>query len=648
MIRISVKGKDFTVSAGAYRFAFFASDAAGVLETASRERVLELAFTPMCDGEPAENFAVVSNQKLRHGMAVRGRTGRGELDLVFQFFEQGFVYSYSLDAARSFGKFTLGAIRGDFRQVHSFVPDLARFDIPEKVATPLQINSRQATYDRFLQLDGGSYMLPPYLVALDCGAHLAGFGVLDVPDTENAFDATVTRNQLAAQFDYGARRREGEYASPRFGVFVADSREGILEAYRESVRPVTRPEGKQPPWWRNPIYTTWGDQVYRKHIEEGRFTSEAGAEKYLSGALVDEALAKLRAEQLAPGTIVLDVGWARALGDWEPDDAKFGGSLAKWIRAKHAEGLHVLLYFNPFLAHPESKTAAAHPEFLFKDANGQPRAVQRSGQKFLLFDWSNAAFREQVSARLADMVGATALEADGIKIAGTKSLPAPGDTFADWEYGTGEKYLHSVLRDIHAVVKRCNPDALISLNCLNPLFSEFFDVVRTGNCSEVNHDCHVLRAHAASWLLPEKPVDTDDWAAFSKVLGATTFIKAVAGVPNIFSAFYRGDGRLRVQGAMGGCPVQMTKEQYHIVSAAWKIYEFARGADRGRLHIDYDRLEFATCDGRLRTYQGGNILAAYTPEAIYLASLLDTRAIIDLPGGFEAAAVDRVDRSGAR
>jgi hypothetical protein len=249
------------------------------------------------------------------------------------------------------------------------------------------------------------------------------------------------------------------------------------------------------------------------------------------------------------------------------------------------------------------------------------------------------------------MLSKTGLNADGIKLSGTKFALAPGSQPADPSYGQGERYLLAVLRDIHRRVKSVKADAPIFLNCLNPLFAPYFDIVRAGNTSEVNHDLHVLRAASASWLMPGKLIDTDDWAAYGKVIGATSFIKAVAGIPDLFSAFFRGDGRVRVGGAAGGHPMKMTAEQYHVLSAARKIYELAGPVDRGRLNVDYDRMEFSTGGAIdkppfLRTYQGGNVLAAYTDQAIYVASLPDDKCVIDLPAGFEIESLERVDRSG--
>ncbi|MBN1673431.1 MAG: alpha-galactosidase [Kiritimatiellae bacterium] len=652
MIRIETTEAGFEAHTDAYRLAFAAAGLAGTLSTGSSgEPVLRLSFVPAVDGEPMADLTVESVTRNGTEVDVACRRGRAPVTLRFSVREEGFLYSYRLRADPPFARFALGPIEGAFLQVHNFVPDLQRFDIPAKITTPLRISSRHKAYDAYFQLDHGNYMIPPYLAALYDGKQLVGFGLAEVPALTVPFDASVSAREFRVQFDYGRAARAGEYASPLFAVMLAAGREGILDAYRALVEPgPPGPAARPPAWWLNPLYTTWGDQVYTKHLEEGAFSSEAGSERHCSAALIDAGLKRLENEGIRPGTLVIDEGWSAALGDWAPADERFGGSLAAYIARKHEAGYRVGLYFNPFLVAADSRVAEAHPDWLVRDADGNPRRIARSGREHHLFDWSASGFRAHIRGALAHMVGPDGLNADAVKVSGTKFLPAPEDRHSDPGYGRGEQYLLAVLRDIHAAVKAADPDAPVFLACLNPLFGAYFDIVRAGNTSEVNHDLHVLRAATASRLLPGKPVDTDDWAAYQKVIGTTTFIKALAGIPNIFSAFYRGDGRLKVQGAMGGNPLRISKEQYHVISTAWRLYEMSRGIDRARLHIDYERMEFSTRrEGDtpfVRTYQGGNILAVYNGPDIYLTSLLDTKAVIDLPAGRRATAVQRCDRNG--
>lgn len=655
MVRIDCDESGFTAATGKYTFAFASEKAAGVLKrTASCGVGLTISFVPVVDGAALEGFHVRHVRRTGATVALACEAGGGAVKLVFTLNEKSVVYSYVLPNRDGLKEFALGEIRGDFFQCHNFDPDLARFDLPRRIETTLRISSRRVAYQDFMQLEQGNFVIPPYLLALTDRKDFFGLGLLDVPQVTIPFDCRVGTTRFLLRFDYDGNPRHGEYVSPRFCISVASSRVGVLEAYRESLGSAGTSRKRWPgPWLREPIYTTWGDQVYRKHVEEGRFTCEAEAEKHLSIELIDEALDRLGREGIFPKTIVIDEGWSRTLGDWDADDAKFKGSLAERIREKQSQGYRIFLYFSPFLVAKDSEVARVHPEFLVKDPAGTPRTVNRSGRDYFLSDWTNARLREHVLAKVRRMVAPDGLGADGIKLAGTKFLPESTDGMAEGSYGFGEGYLLSVLRDVREAVRDAKSEAIISLACLNPLFEPYFDLVRLGNTSEVNHDLHVLRAETCSWLMPDMPVDTDDWASYQKVIGTTTFIKVIAGIPNIFSAFYRGDGRLRVQGAAGGHPVTPSREQYRTISAAWKMYEFARDARRGNLHIDYSCMEFSTgpahTDGPfVRTYQGGNVLAVHAGKDVYLASLLDAKVIIDVPDGFDVSSVERIGRDGTR
>lgn len=658
--QFTLSGKDFTAQADGYRFAFSGEEILGRMFDKSGNEVFSISFVPVVDGQAMAGSARVWSCNIEDTMHAGWSVGEQEILLTLRFEPKGLTYYYRV-SKKDVSTFTPGAIRGNFDIAHNFGPDLERFDIARRVATQVQISSRQAKYQKFFELDQGNYMIPPYLLGL--GRHnqsqLVGVGLLDVPDSTIPFDARLTVNELSLNFDHGAPVTSEKYSSPHVGVFLADGRVDLLATYRKSITayrqflmsPYPIEEARPDDWWSDPIYTTWGDQVYKKHLEEGKFTSEAGSAKYLSAEMVDSALTKLQENNLHPKTIVLDEGWSTNLGDWQPADDRFGGSLAQFIRGKRQAGYHVVLYFSPFLISPDSAVAAEHSEFLVRDQEGKPRTVSHGGTNFCLFDWTHEGVRQFIEGKIAHMLSMDVLSADGIKIAGTKYLPEPTDKVNDASYGRGELYLFSVLRDLHGFVKATKPTAPMYLACMNPLFEQVFDVIRLGNTSEVNHDVYVQRSATCSALMPGRVIDTDDWAAFQKVIGATTFLKALCGVPNIFSAFYRGEGRLKVQGAMGGCPVRIEPEQYRVLSAAWKLYEFSREADRSKLRVDFDRMEFSA--GKpgdkcfLRTYQGGNILAAYCGRNIYLASLLDARAIIDLPGGFAIDRIERIDRDGA-
>jgi alpha-galactosidase len=183
----------------------------------------------------------------------------------------------------------------------------------------------------------------------------------------------------------------------------------------------------------------------------------------LSAALVDEALGKLAFEGIEPRTVVLDEGWHRAMGDWQADNARFKGSLRRFIAHKHKAGYHVLLAFNPFLAAEDSTLAREHADWLIRDDKGEPLRAKRCGRSYVLPDWSVSAVRRHMAARLRGMLAPAGLDADGIKLVGAKFIPPAAAALAGPKFGQGERYLLGVMRSVKSAVRAAKPDAPVEI-----------------------------------------------------------------------------------------------------------------------------------------------------------------------------------------
>jgi len=616
-----------------------------------------LYLHPIVNGSQIGGLAIRDIQAGQDEATITWRALRQQVTIRLVLAESFFAYWYELPARpEGIKSFRPGWASGSFFQVRNFDPDLDSFDIPHRIKMPLRISSARVELKQFFQLDQGNYMIPPYLLALYDRTQYVGLGLAQAPATMAPMDVSVSTQEAQINFEYPAPVR-GAYRSVPVVVCLGFQDAQVLDRYRlacELLRGRFDPPAATPPtpvqrWWSDPIYTTWGDQVYRKHVERGHFAEEAGAEEFLSADLVDEALAKLASEGLQPKTIVLDEGWHQALGDWQAAHHRFKGSLKRFIAGRRRRGYRVMLHFNPFLAAEDSQLATQHADWLVKDAAGEVIRMKRCGRICVLPDWSNAHLRRRMIARVKAMVSPAGLDADGIKLAGHKYIPPADAQLASTTFGRGERYLLGVLRAVHAAVKAGKAEAPIALACLNPLLADCFDIVRLGNISEVNHELYVDRARTASWLLPGKPIDTDDWACWQKVVGVETFLKALAGAPNIYSAFFRGDGRWRFSGAAGGHPVQITPPQYRVLATAWRLYELSRDIERSYLRCDWQQMEFSVGlppAPHVRTYQGGSVLAIYAARAIHLGSLQAGPVIIDAPWDVES--VEEISRQNGR
>ena len=641
---------DIKVNTKAYTFRFTAQTLQGELDyKMGKSNPTTFSFVPEINGIKPDQFQVSVKEIKEQSAVYVISESKTEILLNLFFTEYYFTYRFTVIKSEPFHKFSYQEIRGSFFQVHNFDPDIHDYDIPYRVKSPLSISSRKKSLTRFFQIDEGNYMMPPYLAALYDKEHFLGLGLLDIPDAIHPFDATIGADVFSLSFDYGERLKGEGYCSPTFWVGIARSRQEVLTVYREAVdhKPGIMQDTavKGAGWWLEPIYTTWGDQVYAKHYNEGNFHSEAGSDKYLNATLVDDAIAFLSEKKIHPKTIVLDEGWSSCLGCWDADDSKWQGSLKKYIQQKQQAGYKIVLALNPFLVSKAQKIPGISQDYFSRDRSGELNTLSRSGEDYYLFDWSNTALRKVLKEKLMAMFDREGLNADGLKISETKLFPEYHDQYADPGYGVGEKYLEAVFKDIHSYVKEADAHAPIFLPCLNPLFEMYFDIVRLGNISEVNHDLYVYRAETASYLMPGRPIDMDDWACYQKVIGVTTYLKALCGIPNLYSSKYRGDGRDFYMGARGGHPVETHDEQFHVLASAGALYQKSKSILRNELKIDFDSMTFQAGPAdkaHLRTYQGGNVLAVYQEKEIFFGSLLDGTVVIELSGNFRVSGIDRI------
>ena len=101
----------------------------------------------------------------------------------------------------------------------------------------------------------------------------------------------------------------------------------------------------------------------------------------VSSALMLEATEKLRlmaargelpADKGRPLLVQLDDGWQAAWGDWLTPNAKFPDGLRPFAAAARAAGFVPGLWLAPAALTKDSALAAAHPEWILRDARGRP------------------------------------------------------------------------------------------------------------------------------------------------------------------------------------------------------------------------------------------------------------------------------------
>lgn len=106
----------------------------------------------------------------------------------------------------------------------------------------------------------------------------------------------------------------------------------------------------------------------------------------LLGALVDEITS---IPELDVDVLLVDDGWQRDVGDWQPNDA-FPSGMAALAERISAGGFQPGLWLAPFLAGQWSPLAVDHPELLLLDDGGAPVVAARG--------WGGDAYALDVTA----------------------------------------------------------------------------------------------------------------------------------------------------------------------------------------------------------------------------------------------------------
>jgi hypothetical protein len=312
---------------------------------------------------------------------------------------------------------------------------------------------------------------------------------------------------------------DGEWQSPTIVLRPAHSGWDVLDDHREDLIAhgfASVDKGEAEAWWREPIFCGWGAQCARSAHELHRVPpdadtdpeSEAEENTVVRSApnlarqdVYDEFLATLEANDIRPGTIVIDDRWQAEYGT-ATADLDHWPDLRGWIAAKHAEGHKVLLWWKAW--DPQGIPL----DECVTDAAGRPIAV----------DPGNPAYLDRLRAIIHSLLSADGMDADGFKIDFTQRTPS-GRTLQGTDNVWGIAALHRLLDTIHTAAKDAKQDALVICHAVHPSFATVCDMVRLNDVSkyDIHHervpvvDQLTFRNEIARRTLPGHVIDTDQW-----------------------------------------------------------------------------------------------------------------------------------------
>jgi hypothetical protein len=110
-------------------------------------------------------------------------------------------------------------------------------------------------------------------------------------------------------------------------------------------------------------YNTWGmqrDEERRGNDVRGVLTPDRVTREMSLAAMLNVDL------------FVLDDGWQDRFGDWNPDPARYPDGLAWYVRECKRHGFIPGIWMAALATDPDAKVAQDHPEWLIRDAKGNP------------------------------------------------------------------------------------------------------------------------------------------------------------------------------------------------------------------------------------------------------------------------------------
>lgn len=342
----------------------------------------------------------------------------------------------------------------------------------------------------------------------------------------------------------GHTRVDGRYLLPALAFDFGPDPYTLLAAHVQHLRSaglVHTPERTaRPLWWNEPIFCGWGAQCHLAKVQGGR------APDFATQANYEGFLATLAANEVHPGTVVLDDKWQSAYGENEVDSAKWH-DLPGFVQSCHARGQHVLLWLKAW--DPEGVPV----DECIVNAAGLPLAV----------DPTHPAFERRLRASVRRMLSADGYDADGFKIDFSARIPSgPGMKMHGDVWGL--ELMRLYLWIIQDEARQVKPDALIITHTPHPYLADLVDAVRLNDINTNADVCRQMthRARVAAIACPDALIDMDNWplpnkAAWRSYLGLTPAL----GIPALYYTSH-----------IDSTGEPLTAEDYALLRESWAAY----------------------------------------------------------------------------
>ncbi len=424
---------------------------------------------------------------------------------------------------------------------------------------------------------------PPFTMVLTDNNDYQALGVM-AKKGENNFERVEIGRQIKLCFEGHLEVDNCEYELPSLVLSPrSNNLEKALSNYVDILKEnkcIDTIDNKIiPAWWNKPIFCGWGQMRYdyrRDHDghENGNFVNVTD---YCSQNRYCEYVNDLESNDINPGTIIIDMGWAKnaALGK---EDLDKWPNLKDFIKKEHDKGRHVLLWYSPLISQGLNDDCCL-------TLYGRAVAPDPTNEKYVQI------LRDEITYMLKE------LDADGFKIDFTQNTPSEEDIFTTYINSfwglineNNEKHLYKkrterkelikvskknvwgvellklYIENIYKIMKDVKKDSLLITHTCNPYFSDVVDMLRLNDLDgESDAVLEIMKGRAMlariscdKWLIDtdnDLMVDLNHWRDYIT-------IQAKLGIPD---TYYTNHIAMSFE--------KLTKDDYSLLKNVFESFE---------------------------------------------------------------------------
>ncbi|MET0261434.1 MAG: TIM-barrel domain-containing protein [Rariglobus sp.] len=520
---------------------------------------------------------------------------------------------------------------------HAFITDANHGTFPMAQNRVFTLTNQAAMRQR-LGLKEELWMLAPQ-------PHVIGFGAADgagfsfsIPEClpSDAVQFALKDRTLRIDFLHHVAACDGN-RMPRVYIDLGvaskiDSLDRHLKHARELGLVVD--DKRQPAWWHNPLYCTWGDQC-RLGLHGVHKDASLTRERILAWA------DKIRTFYDGEVNFIIDDGYFLCMGDFRlrPELYATVDAFRELIAELKRRNFRVILWYTPFWVAKQAASVAEHPEWILHRPDGTLLDETGDWKNKHHYDWTHPELREHQRTLIRHFL--VDLNADGFKIDMTYAHPPSRDVvFHDPSWGAGNLMCKRVVEFIHAEATAIKPDVFLTVNGVECYLQPYTSAVRLNdlfNMTDATAWYH--RAGLVNRLMPGVAIDVDGWPAALSKLREYPFVASVFGAP----VSYYLDGTEVGDVAFGDAEINR-------MASVWATYAHAplHADDRITIDVEAERFERRDAEGRLRAMSLLRRVFVTYADKIRVTANSAMAVAVPLEAGSSPKTCTRVSRDGTR